>query len=771
MDKSAERIVDIDVAAEMRESFLEYSYSVIYARALPDARDGLKPVQRRIIYQMGEMGLRPDRGHVKSARVTGEVMGKLHPHGDSAIYDALVRMSQAFSLRLPLIDGHGNFGSLDDGPAAARYTEARLAKAALLLNESLDEDTVDFAPNYDAQLTEPTVLPAAFPNLLVNGASGIAVGMATNMPPHNLNEVISALLELLKREITLEEAMNLIPGPDLPSGGEILVSEGLREAYETGRGTFRMRAKIAVESVAPRRNGLVITELPYLVGPERVIEKIRDAVNAKKLEGIHNVVDLTDRENGLKLVVELKSGIDPSSVIEALYRLTPLEDSFGVNNVALVEGRPQQLGLLDLLRVYLDHRILVTRRRSQNRLDKRKARLHLIDGLRIAVLNIDEVIELIRSSDTAEDAKDRLRTVFDLSDLQAEYILELRLRRLTKFSILELEQEADVLNREIAELEEILGSDEKLRQVIARELQQVAIDHGTPRRSQLIDASGMTVTRKPVQVVEIEDSPTFVRLSPTGGLYRQDAEIPGAIASSLRSDIGIVLSDGTAHRVHVADLPSESIIMEASAFLGTSKEVLGILDWNSSACYGLGTSQGVVKRFNGPLPDRDDVSLIQLKDGDEIVGFGIADDEALLALVSSEANLLLFEAKSVRPQGLAAAGMAGIKLDAARAIRFAVVEPTDYLVTAANDSQALGATDPGSAKVTPVSLYPKKGRATMGVRCQRFLKGEDQLYFAGFTKTEPRLLDGAEIEIPTPAVDPRRDGSGKPLASYLASIS
>ncbi|MGA1171773.1 MAG: DNA gyrase subunit A, partial [Aquiluna sp.] len=355
MDKSTERIVDIDVASEMRESFLEYSYSVIYSRALPDARDGLKPVQRRIIYQMGEMGLRPDRGHVKCARVTGEVMGKLHPHGDGAIYDALVRMSQAFTLRLPLIDGHGNFGSLDDGPAAARYTEARLTPAAATLNESLDEDVVDFVPNYDAQLTEPEVLPAAFPNLLVNGASGIAVGMATNMPPHNLNEIVAALQKLIQKpEASVSDLLKLVPGPDLPTGGVILANEALVEAYETGKGTFRTRAKISVEQVGPRRTGLVVTELPYLVGPERVIEKIRDAVNAKKLEGIHNVVDLTDRENGLKLVIELKTGINPDSVIEALYRLTPLEDSFGVNNVALVSGRPQQLNFKELLEVYLD---------------------------------------------------------------------------------------------------------------------------------------------------------------------------------------------------------------------------------------------------------------------------------------------------------------------------------------------------------------------------------------------------------------------------------
>ena len=308
MTDTSERIVDIDVSAEMQESFLEYSYSVIYSRALPDARDGLKPVQRRIIYQMGEMGLKSDRGHVKSARVTGEVMGKLHPHGDQAIYDALVRMSQTFSLRLPLIDGHGNFGSLDDGPAAARYTEARLAKAAEALNQSLDEDVVDFTPNYDAQLTEPSVLPAAFPNLLVNGASGIAVGMATNMPPHNLREVVAALHLLINNpEASLDQIMEVLPGPDLPTGAVALVGDGLREAYQTGRGTFRTRAKISVEMVGPRRTGLVLTELPYLVGPERVIEKIRDAVTSKKLEGIHNVADLTDREHGLRLIIALKT--------------------------------------------------------------------------------------------------------------------------------------------------------------------------------------------------------------------------------------------------------------------------------------------------------------------------------------------------------------------------------------------------------------------------------------------------------------------------------
>ena len=486
---NGERIEDIDVSAEMQGSFLEYAYSVIYARALPDARDGLKPVQRRILYQMSEMGLRPDRGHVKSARVVGDVMGRLHPHGDGAIYDALVRLAQDFTMRVPLIDGHGNFGSLDDGPAAARYTEARLRATAMAMTEGLDEDVVDFVPNYDNQLTQPGVLPAAYPNLLVNGASGIAVGMATNMAPHNLVEVVAAARHLLDNpDATLEELMAFVPGPDLPTGGTIVGLDGVKDAYATGRGSFKTRAKVSIEPITARKTGLVVTELPYLVGPEKVIEKIKDGVTSKKITGISDVTDLTDRKNGLRLVIGIKTGFSPEAVLEQLYRLTPLEDGFSINNVALVEGRPLTLGLKDLLQVYLTHRLEVVTRRSQYRLTRRQERLHLVLGLLIAILDIDEVIQVVRTSDDTAQARTRLMEVFDLSTLQAEYILELQLRRLTKFSRIELETERDKLQKEIAELEKILGSPTRLRALVSSELADAAEKFGTPRRTLLTEA-------------------------------------------------------------------------------------------------------------------------------------------------------------------------------------------------------------------------------------------------------------------------------------------
>ena len=793
-----ERIVDIDLRVEMQESFLEYSYSVIYARALPDARDGLKPVHRRIIYQMGEMGLRPDRGHVKSARVTGEVMGKLHPHGDGAIYDALVRMSQPFTLRVPLIDGHGNFGSLDDGPAAARYTEARLAQAAMAMNEGLDEDVVDFKPNYDAQLTEPEVLPAGFPNLLVNGSAGIAVGMATNMPPHNMREVVAAARHLLEYpEATTAELMKFVPGPDLPTGGIIVGLEGVKEAYETGRGAFKTRARVAIESVSPRKLGLVVTELPYLIGPEKVIEKIKEGVNNKKLQGIADVTDLTDRTNGLKLVIELKTGFDPQVVLDLLYRFTPMEDSFSINNVALVNGRPQVLGLKELLGVYLAHRVVVTRRRSKNRLGKRQARLHLVEGLLVAILSIDEVIQVIRSSDEADEARTRLKQVFDLSDEQAEYILELRLRRLTKFSKIELEAEADKLREEITELERILADDTVLRGLVAEEMAEVARIYGDDRRTELRTE---TEEVKPVSAAkaasvsaELADTECLITLTSSGLLARSDSSTVGEsgakrkkhdavatrISTSTRKDLGFATSSGRMLRIHVGDIPSTGLEFDATAgvkiqeFLGLKNErLLGVFDISGENELLLGTRDGVVKRVAADYPAKDEFELIALKGDDELVGITVANGVQECVFATNDAQLLRFDANVLRAQGRAASGVAGINLAAgARAIYFGTVTSSDdvHVVTAANSSDALAGTDAGSVKVSALTEFPAKGRATGGVRAHKFVRNEDQLYFAAVVQGEPLALaaDGKPVELPELA---KRDASGTPLASVVGSV-
>jgi DNA gyrase subunit A len=794
------RIVDIELSKEMQESFLEYSYSVIYARALPDARDGLKPVHRRIVYQMGEMGLRPERGHVKSARVTGEVMGKLHPHGDSAIYDALVRMAQPFSLRVPLIDGHGNFGSLDDGPAAARYTEAKLSQAAMLMNDGLDEDVVDFKPNYDAQLSEPEVLPAAFPNLLVNGASGIAVGMATNMPPHNLREVVSGARYLLENpQANTSDLMKYIPGPDLPNGGIIMGLDGVRDAYETGRGVFKTRARVSVESVSPRKLGLVVTELPYLVGPEKVIEKIKDGVNNKKLQGISDVTDLTDRTNGLKLVIELKTGFDPQVVLDLLYRFTPMEDSFGINNVALVDGRPLTLGLRDLLGVYLAHRITVTRRRTTTRLGKRKARLHLVEGLLIAIVSIDEVIQVIRSSEEVDDARRRLREVFELSELQAEYILELRLRRLTKFSKIELESEKETLLAEIAALEHILANEVNLRAVVSAELAEVADKYGDERRTTLIseveEVKPISMAKAASVNAELADTPCTIVLTSSGMLARVEGHpavthsskrskhdaICLTIQTSTRQDIGFVTTHGKVHRIHSADVPTFGESFDASQsvsaheFLGLPKEerILTVFELNDSAELALGTEQGVVKRVIADFPAKDEFEVITLKDGDKVIGAALAKDSSTLIFVASDAQLLHYQASSVRPQGRPAGGVAGINLgDGARVVFFGAVESVDsaVVVTAANSSLAIPGTDAGSLKISDLSEFPGKGRATGGVRSQRFVRGEDQLYFAwaGADSILALTADGKPIDLRGGKA--KRDASGTPQTAVIGSI-
>ena len=872
-----ENIVETPLNEEMSKSFLEYAYSVIYARALPDARDGLKPVQRRIIYQMGQMSLNPDRPYMKSARVVGEVMGKLHPHGDSAIYEAMVRLAQPFAMRLPLVDGHGNFGSLDDGPAASRYTEARMAPAALGMNADIAENTVDFTPNYDNKLQEPTVLPAAIPNLLVNGGSGIAVGMATNMATHNLGEVVAAAKHLVRHpDATLEELMRHVPGPDWPGGGVIVGRKGIREAYETGRGALTTRSVTHIENVTARKKAIVVTELPFMVGPERVLERISEGVKNRKLDGISGAIDLTDRHNGTRLVIEIKTGFDPNAVLAQLFKHTPLQDNFTINNVALVNGRPHTMGLKEMLQVWVDHRRVVIRRRSEFRRKKALERLHLVEGLLLAMVDIDEVIQVIRSSDDAEAAKTKLIAVFDLDEIQAQYILDLRLRRLTKMSRIELEAERDDLKRRIEELERILASDEALDGVVIDEMDDAVAKYGTPRRTVLLDedeegnltpvvahgddgvsANAMAAARAAATVssaaadvaaaakaakkagdenatasaLQIDDEPCAVMLSATGLIARtsedaverwenrsasngraKDDQIVSMFRTSTRSSYGLVTSAGRLVLAHVVELPKVSADgplsvtggVQAEELLGMTENtdpirgerVIAAIDMPSTDDGGqlvplaLGTRNGVVKRWNRESPTTmDSWSVIDLKDDDEVLAAAEARDEDRLVFVSTDSSLLTFEAKNVRPQGRTAGGMAGIRLaEGCSVAAFAVVPDGKVtwnyeegenglfsasgavVLTVAGDSEALPGTENGAAKVTPLEMYPTKGRGTGGVRSQRFLKGQDTLIlaFVGAYPLHASTQSGAPVELPKP--DMRRDGSGTDLSAPIAVV-
>ena len=830
-----ENIVDIDVTDEMRASYLEYAYSVIYQRALPDARDGLKPVQRRILYQMSEMQLRPDRAYVKCAQVVGAVMGRLHPHGDGAIYDAMVRMHQPWALRLPLIDGHGNFGSPDDGPAAYRYTEARMAAAAMEMTGSLDEDTVDFIPNYDGTLTQPEVLPAAFPNLLVNGAAGIAVGMATNMAPHNLGEVIAAARHLIAHpDADLETLMRFVPGPDLPTGGKIVGLDGVRDAYETGRGVFRTRAAARIEKLTPRRTGIVVTELPYGVGPERVIQRIKDLVQARKLNGVSDLKDLTDMKHGMRLVIEVRSGFVPEAVLDELYRLTPMEETFGINNVALVDGKPLVLGLRELLQIYVDFRIETVRRRCEFRRAKREDRLHLVDGLVTALLNIDEVIQVIRASEDSANARERLMSIFDLTEIQAQYILETPLRRLTKYDRLELERERETLQTEIAELTAILDSEQRLRELVSDELGAVADKFGTPRRTVLLEGTGQPRTAAAV-ALEVADEPCTVLLSSAGLLARTAARpaapaqdtlpldsepergtararssarpgqraahdaIVSSVSSTARGTIGVITSAGRLIRLGVLELPALPPSANSPALSGGApvsefvttmqgESVVAIVAAEAAgAGLALGTAEGVVKRVVPDYPQNSsEFEVIALKDGDRVVGaVQLLDEDAELTFISSDAQLLRFPASAVRPQGRSASGMAGIRLAAgATVIWFGAVDPAAGVQDAASDGPAAGPVVvtvagtagalPGTAsatvKVTPFAEFPPKGRATGGVRCHRFLKGEDVLVlaWAGPGPARGATAAGTPVDLPPPVG--RRDGSGERVGHPLAGI-
>ncbi len=794
----AREVIDVPVADELGESFLAYSLSVITSRAIPDVRDGLKPVQRRILYSMYRMGLLPDRSHRKCAHVVGDVMGKFHPHGDSAIYDALVRLGQDFAKPVILVDPQGNFGSLDDPPAAQRYTECKLTNAAIDLVGEIDEETVEFRSTYDGETQEPAYMPGLLPNLLVNGTSGIAVGMATNMPTHNLLEVFEAIkLVMSKRRPrpTIDELMAVVPGPDFPTGG-IVIDDDLRSAYDTGRGSIRMRATAEVVDVTRSRQGLVFTELPYLVGIERVMAKIKELVNAGRLNGVADVKNLSDRKSGMRLVVECKAGVKPEYLLEQLYRLTPLEETFGLNNVVLVDGVPTTVGLYELCQFYIDHRLDVIVKRSEFRLRKATERLHIIEGLLIAIDAIDLVVSIIRTSANSAEARERLMEQLTLSWEQAEWILELRLRRLTALAYDELVEEKATLLVTIADLEKILGSEQRRRTLVISELGEVAKNYGTPRRTRIIGADAVPDLEALAEqvVAEISDDPCVVTLSATGLIGREPIGtsksfspsrhdvVTASLTTTLRSSVLAITSHGRMLSVTANDLPEvggRSRGRETLEVFGSdrSETVIGLV---SGTVTGgpvdppvlVVTALGRAKRL-----ERSAVAevasgrlIMKLEERDRVIAVLDAPDDAEIVMVTSDAQALRTTADSVSVQGPTAKGVTAMALKGtARILAAGVCDPAAVV---------LSITDLGTAKSTSVEEIPVKGRGTGGVRLTRF-KDEQRLDYAWIGVPDRIVAIVGQPDAPTKpdntpesiGVRPtRRDGASAPTPRRILNI-
>ena len=747
----AREVIEVPVSSELGESFLAYSLSVITSRAIPDVRDGLKPVQRRILHAMSNMGLRPDRPHRKCAGVVGETMGKYHPHGDGSIYDALTKMGQDFSRNVTLVDPHGNFGSLDDPPAAYRYTECRLSGAAVEMLDEIDEDTVEMRPTFDGERDEPEYLPARLPNLLVNGTSGIAVGMATNMPGHNLREVADAIkIVMTKRRPrpALEELMAVLPGPDFPSGG-IVVDDDIAEAYRTGRGSFRIRARVEIVDLTRARQGLVVTELPFQVGPERVVARIQDLVRSGKLPMVTDIKNTSDRHTGLRIEIELRPGANAKAVLTELYRQTPLEETFGVNNVVLVDGNPTTLGLYALCHHYIEHRLDVVRRRTAFRLEKAQRRLHLVEGLLIALDAIDLVVSIIRTSQDVAEAKARLIEELSLSDVQAVHILDMQLRRLTALAKLELMAEADELRGQIDDYEKILASDQRQRTIVAKELDELVERFGSDRRSTIVDPEHLDdVTLEQVAAVEAAnrtDDPCVVALSQSGMLGREPVDGPKPatfgrhdvlvqrVATTTHSQLWALTSKG-----RVLPTTVEAVAEVSGRSRGTASSELFALDKGESlrllvsapraggdepSPLLLVTTQGMMKRVSvaevvGTPAGK---PAIKLKPGDSVVAAFPAPDGVDLIAVASNAQAMRCEAAAVPVQGRGAGGVTGMKLsDGATVVGAGSVDEHSVVLTV-SDAQ--------TAKVTDASELPTKGRATAGLRITKF-RNEKRLEWA-----------------------------------------
>ncbi|MED5277462.1 MAG: DNA topoisomerase (ATP-hydrolyzing) [Actinomycetota bacterium] len=724
----AKEVVGIPVEDEMQESFLAYSLSVITSRAIPDVKDGLKPVQRRILYAMLRMGLRPENPHRKSARVVGDTMGRYHPHGDAAIYDALVRMGQDFSRGMTLVDKQGNFGSLDDPPAAARYTECRLAETAMEMLREIDEDTVDFRPTYDGESDEPSCLPALLPNLLVNGTSGIAVGMATNMPTHNLVEAAAAISLIMKKrrpKPTIKEIMAVIPGPDFPSGG-IIINDNLEEIYKTGKGTIRIRAKAHVEPSGKNRQAVVITELPYLVGPERIISKLKELNEASKLNGIMDFKNLSDRESGLKIQITVKPGHNPQAVLADLYKLTPLEETFSINNVVLVDGEPKTLGIYDLCDHYINHRLQIVVRRTKYRLTQAKARLNIVKGLLIALDSIDAVVSIIRKSEDTAEARSALMKKFKLTQIQTDHILDMPLKRLTALEKRKLEEEQAELKKAIAGFNALLKSDTRQKTLVIKELNEVVKEFGRERRTEIVSSDDLPVFETTEVAEDIEDEPCVVTLSSSGQIGRLGVDgakkanpgrhdiITASVLTSTTSTVTAITSEGRALHILAAELveaDGRTRGGSASQLFGTNKgEAIHTILSKTKEHLVLVTETGVVKRLETEEVQKTQnaKTVIKLKPGDRVVSAFCSPSKTDFGISTSDGQFLRMPVSSVSIQGRGAAGIAGMKLKNGSAVVAAGTILGDDLLTTVLNNQ--------TAKVTPLSEFESRGRNGVGVR-------------------------------------------------------
>ncbi|MBU7463518.1 DNA gyrase subunit A [Lactiplantibacillus pentosus] len=739
-DLSNNRISDVNLSKTMRTSFLSYAMSVIVARALPDVRDGLKPVHRRILYGMSELGVTPDKPYKKSARIVGDVMGKYHPHGDSAIYESMVRMAQDFSYRYMLVDGHGNFGSVDgDGAAAMRYTEARMSKIAVEMLRDINKDTVDWQPNYDDTEREPAVLPARFPNLLVNGATGIAVGMTTNIPPHNLAEVISAIHLLMDNpDATTADLMEVLPGPDFPTGGIVMGKSGIRKAYQTGRGNIIVRAKVDIQDQKNGKQRIIVTELPYMVNKAKLIERIAGLARDKEIEGITDINDESDRE-GMRIVIDVRRDASASVILNNLYKMTLMQTNFGFNMLAIVKGAPKVLSLKQILIYYLEHQEDVIRRRTEFDLKKAQARTHILEGLRIALDHIDEIIRIIRQSETSEIAKNQLMDNFGLSDKQAQAILDMRLVRLTGLEREKIESEYQDLLKSIADYKEILGSKERINQIIYEELMEIQRKFGDKRRTELMVGEVLSIEDEDL----IEEEEVAVTLTHNGYIKRlpttefksqhrggrgiqgmdvhDDDFIEHLLTTSTHDVLLFFTNAGKVYRMKAYEIPEYGRIAKGIPVINllgvnSGEKIQAVVNVTGDASASdnylfFTTVNGVVKRT--PVQEfanirSNGLKAITLKDDDELIGVTITDGHQNVIIGTHDGYAVSFDETTVRSMGRTASGVRGIRLrDDDFVIGFDVLKP---------DSNVFIITEKGYGKQTPAADYPIKGRGGKGIK-------------------------------------------------------